>query len=351
MVFTQPPSPGQHRFARGNFASAPAPRGENGEASIVVGLVNNMPDGALAATERQFRDLLAAASPNSAITFRVFSIPEIHRGEVGRHYIRERCEPIERLWDSRIDGLIVTGTEPHASALADEPYWPAMARLVDWAESHTTSSIWSCLAAHAAVLHKDGIRRRRRPEKLTGLFECVKVSEHELLNGTPARCHVPHSRYNELPAEALASSGYEILLRSPQAGADMFVKQRRSLFIFFQGHPEYDADTLLREFRRDIGRFIDGQRDSYPAMPEGYFDGEGVAALDLFRNCAVQKPCIDLHASFPTMAAARGLRHSWRDCAVRIYRNWVGYLRGRSPRIAGRKSSIAQADELMIRES
>ena len=30
----------------------------------------------------------------------------------------------------------------------------------------------------------------------------------------------------------------------------MFLKQRKSLFVFFQGHLEYDSQTLLREYVR-----------------------------------------------------------------------------------------------------
>ncbi len=46
---------------------------------IVIGLVNNMPDGALQATERQFSDLLSEASGNLLIFLRFFSRPELRR--------------------------------------------------------------------------------------------------------------------------------------------------------------------------------------------------------------------------------------------------------------------------------
>ena len=74
--------------------------------------------------------------------------------------------------------------------------------------------------------------------------------------GMILRWSVPHSRYNELPEEALISRGYRVLSRSSQTGADLFVGNRDSLDVFFQGHPEYEPDTLLREYRRDVGRFL-----------------------------------------------------------------------------------------------
>ena len=62
------------------------------------------------------------------------------------------------------------------------------------------------------------------------------------------------------------------------AGVDAFAKQDGSFFLFFQGHPEYEADTLLREYRRDVGRFLGGEREDYPAMPLGYFNDDAAAA-------------------------------------------------------------------------
>src|SRR2546422_9778102 len=97
---------------------------------------------------------------------------------------------------------------------------------------------------------------------------------------------MPHSRWNDIPEDALASCGYRVLTRSEDAWVDSFVKQRNSLFVFFQGHPEYDAVTLLLEYRRDIGRFLRRERESYPIMPYGYFDPETVEALTALRQRA-----------------------------------------------------------------
>src|SRR5205085_67987 len=131
---------------------------------------------------------------------------------------------------------------------------------------------WSCLAAHAAVLHIDGIARCPLEEKRVGLFRCEIATPHGLLTNVSAPLRVVHSRWNELPEGALADNGYSILTHSAQAGVDAFVKKRKSLFVFFQGHPEYDHRALLREYRRDVARFLRAERDSYPGMPCAYFD-------------------------------------------------------------------------------
>ena len=98
-------------------------RGMNRRSPLVIGLVNNMPDGALQATERQFCDLLAEAAGSLLIFVRFFSMPELRRSEAGRAYVSQRYEDIGEMLTDRLDGLIVTGAEPRAAELSDEPYW------------------------------------------------------------------------------------------------------------------------------------------------------------------------------------------------------------------------------------
>jgi homoserine O-succinyltransferase/O-acetyltransferase len=292
---------------------------------IVIGLVNNMPDAALQTTERQFGDLLSAASRDIAVRLRFFSFPEVARGDAGRLHISQHYQDISELWGSQIDALIVTGTEPRTPDLADEPYWRTLTRLVEWAEENTIATVWSCLAAHAAVLHMDGIARRPFGAKLSGVFGCVKVSDHRLLAGAPSRWRVPHSRYNDLPEETLVKQGYEILSRSSAAGADIFVKQRTSLFLFLQGHPEYDAGALLREYRRDVRRFLVGEGLRYPEMPRGYFDEHSTVALNAFRRQALLDRDFGQLSRFPAADDTK-LAHAWRRHAVRLYANLLSYV-------------------------
>jgi len=83
---------------------------------------------------------------------------------------------------------------------------------------------------------------------------------------------IAHSRLNEVRGSDLVAKGYRLLTQAPDAGVDIFSKQLRSHFVFFQGHPEYDALSLQREYLRDITRYLAGERDNYPAIPAGYFD-------------------------------------------------------------------------------
>ena len=200
---------------------------------------------------------------------------------------------------------------------------------MDWAEDHTVSTIWSCLAAHAAVLHLDGVHRQPLGGKLSGVFGCREINEHPMLAGVPTSWRVPHSRYNGLAGNHLGARGYQILSTSDATGPDMFVKQRASLFVLLQGHPEYDRLALFRQFReyqRDITRFLRGERDTYPEMPLGYFDNETVTAMAAFRRHAVQHRGLDLLDSLPADIAGANPAHTWHEVAIRIFANWLSYV-------------------------
>ncbi|HYM74249.1 MAG TPA: homoserine O-succinyltransferase [Stellaceae bacterium] len=317
---------------------------------LVIGLVNNMPDAALRITEWQIRDLLARAAGAQAVSLRVFSLPEVPRSAAGEDHVRQHHEPIAALWRSDVAGLIVTGTEPRAPSLEDEPYWPAMARLIDWAEEGTVSTIWSCLAAHAAVHRLDGIERRPLGQKMFGVFDCEKAADHPLVRG-PSRWRVPHSRNNELPEAPLQRAGYRILSRSAGAGVDMFVRERNSLFVFLQGHPEYDATALFGEYRRDVRRFLAGDNEEYPELPHSYFTAAAIAALLAFRERALDRRDPALLEQFPAAAIGRELAAPWREAATRIYANWLSYLREQLAQRHDRLQASAAADAPQLKVS
>jgi homoserine O-succinyltransferase/O-acetyltransferase len=295
---------------------------------VTVGLINNMPDPALATTERQLIDLFRASTSNTIVRLLLFSIPEVPRGNEVRQELAGRYRNVSELWDTQLDGLVVTGNEPRSENLKDEPYWRPLAQIIEWARGHTTSTIWSCLAAHAAVLHCDGIERQPLPEKCFGIFDCEPVAAHPITQDAALPMRVPHSRWNNLPEQALTSCGYRIVTRSAAAGVDMFARHDKSFHLFLQGHPEYDAGTLLREYRRDIGRYLRGEREHYPAMPQGYFDDEAAAMVEAFREHALADRRGELIASFPMRWLEAGLANAWRGSAVRIYENWFDYLKG-----------------------
>ena len=294
--------------------------------TLTIGLVNNMQDGALEATERQFMSLLGAASEDMLIRLRLYQLPDIVRGETATRHVATRYIDMNTLWNEQLDGLIVTGREPSTALLRDEPYWNTFERLVGWAHGHTVSTIWSCLGAHAAVLQMDGIPRVRSGHKHYGLFDCEVLSHHPLTSGLPSRFRIPHSRWNGLDAHQLVKYGYEVLTYSERVGVDAFVKQNQSLFVFFQGHPEYDANTLLLEYRRDVARYLRGDATVYPSIPQTYFDEEAAEALRDIAHEARLFPREELLSEVSAVLERVPLTHPWHLPAVSTYRNWLRYM-------------------------
>jgi homoserine O-succinyltransferase/O-acetyltransferase len=306
-------APAQDAFARA------------GEAELTIGLINNMPDSALKATERQFMRLVQAAAGDIKVNFHCFSLPAVARSMQASEHIAHDYADIADLDRLGIDGLIVTGAEPVAANLPDEPFWGELTGIIDWARTHTRSTIWSCLAAHAAVRYLDGVERHRLSAKCSGVFDCDKIGDDWLTRGLPATLKVSHSRYNELRESELLARGYEILTRSDFAGVDIFARQLKSRFIFFQGHPEYDASSLQREYMRDLARYLNRERDSYPDIPAGYFDSGTVELLESFERRARADRNPLLAAELPGLTLRSDIAAG--AAADTIFRNWLGFLR------------------------
>jgi homoserine O-succinyltransferase/O-acetyltransferase len=296
----------------------------NADTVLTIGLVNNMPDAALQATERQFKALLKAAGGPRIVDLRYFSLPSVKRSWAAKSRIERFYTSIADLDQLKLDGLIVTGAEPIATCLAEEPYWQEFTELVDWAEANTRSTIWSCLAAHAAVLYLDGVERHRLGEKCSGVFNCSKTADDWLIRDIPSPVKISHSRLNELWSADLTAQGYRVLTESREAGVDIFTKKFRSRFIFFQGHPEYDALSLQREYRRDINRFLTGERNAYPTIPFGYFDAETEQRLAQFQERAHIERNPKLAAELPGLTLRSDIAAGF--AAKIIFSNWLGFL-------------------------
>jgi homoserine O-succinyltransferase/O-acetyltransferase len=295
------------------------------EAAVRIGVINNMPDSALASTEAQFCGLLKAAAGSQRVTVRLSTFPELARSAEGRAHTAGYWL-IEDLLAEPLDALIITGTEPKQALLSDEPYWHRFAQTVEFARRHTHASIWSCLAAHAAVETLDGLRRERLPEKRCGVYPHEVLSGHDLLAQIKTPLFMPHSRWNQLSAEALRRAGYTLLSWSREAGADAFVKEYGSLFLFFQGHPEYEDTTLLKEYRRDVGRYLNSHQSHYPTLPVGYFSADATGHLEAFRTRALQQRSPETLDRFPFAEVAAALTNTWETAAVAIYRNWLRHI-------------------------
>jgi homoserine O-succinyltransferase len=140
-----------------------------------------------------------------------------------------------------------------------------------------------------------------------------------------------------------------VLTRAADAGVDTFIKQRKKLFVFFQGHPEYESDTLLREYRRDIGRYFKGETDACPLIPQSYFDDDTVNVLSLLRERSLCDRSEELLLEISTALVEKKIEKTWNSSATTIYRNWLEYICAQKERAVRSKriKAIANAHRIL----
>jgi homoserine O-succinyltransferase/O-acetyltransferase len=304
---------------------------------ITVALVNNMPDSAFLDTENQFRGA-ALGADGLGVEFELYTIKEIPRSDKVAGLIEERYRGLDELWTRPPDAMIVTGTEPTQVKLRFEPYWPYLARLLEWASDHVRTTLLSCLASHASILLFDGIERIQRPVKCTGVFEgTVEDRLDPLATGLPDVVRIPHSRVNDVPEAALVEAGYRIVVGTGRSGAGWSVAAREqadALFVLCQGHPEYGTLSLLREYRRDVRRSLFGRGAvPYPRLPDGYLGEEAVEILTRFerRAHATDMDPRELWPTFPFDEVAATVENSWAPVSASLYANWLRLARRAVP--------------------
>ena len=218
----------------------------SGRRTVTIGLVNNMSDEALKVTERQFGGLVSESAGDIDVELRLFALSQTPRSPRALKYIEDYYEPASAVMDGNLDALIITGAQPRATRLSDELYWDEFTEIIDWAKEHTVSTIFSCLAAHAAVLHLDGLQRRPLPEKCTGVFIFTAHRDHPFATWQKHAGLIPHSRYNGLSRSDLESAGYDVLTSSPAHGVDSFTKCFGSQFVFPVSYTHLTLPTILR---------------------------------------------------------------------------------------------------------
>lgn len=291
-----------------------------------IGLLNMMPDAALTATERQFIHLVGSSNPIAQFFVYPFSLPELNRGRRAEEHIRQHYFDFAELADKGLDALIITGANVIEPSLIDEPFWDPLINIVTWAESNVSSIFCSCLATHALVKHYHDINRQHLSQKRWGVFSHRAVGRnHPLLRDVNTRFDAPHSRYNDVSRSQFEAAGCHVLAESEAVGVHLAVSPDQFRVVYFQGHPEYGAISLLKEFKREANRYLRGERDKFPRAPENAFTpaGESIAKqyLQALRNgTAANAP------DFPEEALLPHCDNTWGDTGKAIVNNWLGLV-------------------------
>ena len=195
--------------------------------------------------------------------------------------------------NNRYDGMIITGAPVELMDFEQVDYWDELCTIMDWSVSHVTSTLHICWGAQAGLYHHYGVPKYTLPKKLFGIYEHTMDYDRSMLfRGYDDRFWVPHSRHTTCYREDIEKVPQLRILSSSEEAGIYCVMTDGGRQIFVTGHPEYDADTLNREYLRDkaAGLPID--------LPKNYFPD----------NDDTQNPLV-----------------RWRSCANLFYSNWLNY--------------------------
>jgi len=293
-----------------------------------IGLLNMMPDAALEATERQFFRLLGAC--NQIVQFHVhpFTVNGLKRSPEAQAHIDTYYESFEQIKRDGLDALIISGANVTSPRLQDEDFWQPLTEVFFWAKDNVTSVLCSCLATHAVMQFCYGIERTRLPAKRWGVYAHKLIDRHHpLVADINTRFDVPHSRFNEVFQSDMEKHGVKVLAASKEAGVHLAVSADGFRIVFFQGHPEYDDISLLKEYKREVLRFYRAEVDEYPPFPEHYFNPTVQAIFTNYeQHVRAARLAGQRLEEFPESQVLEFIDNTWRDTAKALINNWLGKI-------------------------
>ncbi len=200
----------------------------------------------------------------------------------------------EEIENQKYDGMIITGAPVENMEFEEVDYWDELTRIMDWSNTHVTSTFHICWAAQAGLYYHYGVPKYPLNEKCSGVFEHrINRRTSKLVRGFDTTFFAPHSRHTEVRREDIKKvKGLEILAESDEAGVYIvFTKGGRKIFVM--GHSEYDETTLKDEYFRDLDKGMN------PKVPCHYFPGDNPKKRPIMR---------------------------WRSHASLLFSNWLNYF-------------------------
>jgi homoserine O-succinyltransferase/O-acetyltransferase len=312
--------------AEGDAVLAPERAKHQDIREMHIGLLNMMPDAALEATERQFMRIVSQSNQIAQFYVHLFTLPQLPRGEQAAVHIEQYYESFASIQERGLDALIITGANVTRPNLADEDFWQPLIEVIDWGYSNVTSILCSCLATHAVMQFRHQQKRQKLPEKRWGIFQHEVVDRsHPLVADINTRFDVPHSRYNEVTQAQFEEAGLSVLVASQNAGVHLAVSEDLFRIVYFQGHPEYDINSLLKEYKREVLLFLAGEREDYPPFPANYFSQQTQAILQEHKEQVLEAQSNNTEAPQLPENVVRSLLHNtWHDTGAAMINNWIG---------------------------
>lgn len=195
--------------------------------------------------------------------------------------------------DRKFDGMIITGAPLDFVAFEDVTYWNEVCKIMEWCKTHVHSTLHLCWGAFAGLYYYYGIEKHDLDEKLSGVYEHTVLKKNSpLFRGFDDVFFAPQSRASAVREEDVrAVAELELMATSDKAGVTL-VKTTDSRHFFMTCHPEYDADTLAKEYYRDRDKGMN------PKIPYHYFPDDDPEKEPIVR---------------------------WRSTGQLLFSNWLNY--------------------------
>ena len=195
--------------------------------------------------------------------------------------------------DQKFDGFIITGAPLEKMDFEEVEYWDELKEIMDWTETNVTSTLHLCWAAQAGLYYHYDIQKHFLDKKMFGIFEHKVLKRREpLMRGFDDVFLAPHSRHTGIDDEKIAKDDRLTVLAESDIAGSFIVMSEKGKKIFVTGHPEYDRDTLDKEYKRDLSKGMDID------IPYNYYRDDNPENLPLL---------------------------TWRSHANALYTNWLDY--------------------------
>lgn len=293
--------------------------------SFRIGIVDLMAISARRRAQAQFSRLITMAADDNRQNITI-DVVDLDPTDSWPHEAGTRAD-----WDriSSFDAVVVTGAEPLLDGSGD-PSYALVERILEVTSRRAVSVMFSCLAAHAALHHLHGLPRHRLTDKLVGVMpHDVIAGSGPLVTNLPHEVPLPHSRWHTIPtAEIRSVSLLPMMTLSDSTEWGMATSPDGVRYIFLQAHPEYFADTLFREYRRDVRRFLGGTSQRYPNLPIGYLTEDYSRSLEAFSKFAQRREAMRPEDELPQPDVHADISTSWARQAHTIAANWTTRITG-----------------------
>jgi homoserine O-succinyltransferase len=191
-----------------------------------------------------------------------------------------------------LDGLLLTGAPVEEFAYEDVHYWDEITKILLFARQNITSTLGICWGG-MALAKMLGIEKEMYQKKLFGAFETRNLDRSHFVSGELDDIfwcvQSRHSGISDKVLEEESTRGSVNLLAHSENGGYTIFESADHRYLMHLGHPEYEAQRLVEEYRRDVSL---GRKDISPPA-----------------NIDLEKPI-----------------NRWRSHGLEFFAQWVRYI-------------------------